>query len=190
MSKGLNSDFLSPDELAQFGVSDAAERNILVHRTAVIVNFDAITFGRHVRIDPFVVVSCKELVLGDYVHIATGAGLFGAARITYGDFSGTSAHCMIYTSTDDYSGKAMTNPTVPNEFLNLETAPVNIGAHCVVGAGSTVLPGAQLGEGASFGAYSLIKGVIPPWQICTGIPARPVKERSRDCLALSRALKP
>jgi len=188
MPDRLNAAFLSPEELAEFGVENAAERNILIHKTAVIVNFEALTLGRNVRIDPFVVISCKDVVLGDYVHIASGCGLFGSARITYGNFSTSSGHCLIYSSSDDYSGDAMTNPTVPAEYLNVESAPVIIGDHCVLGARTTVLPGAHVGEGASIGACSLVKANLTPWTIYAGCPVKPIRERSKACLHMSKGL--
>ena len=40
----LNAGFLSANELDAMGVCDAKNRNILVHSTAVIVNFDDIFF--------------------------------------------------------------------------------------------------------------------------------------------------
>ena len=33
------------------------------------------------------------------------------------DFSGISSRCTIYAESDDYSGKFLTNPTVPDEYL-------------------------------------------------------------------------
>ena len=178
----LNAGFLSANELDAMGVCDAKNRNILVHSTAVIVNFDDIFFGENIRIDPYTVISCKNLVLGNHVHIATGCGLFGRATISMGDFSTISGHGLIYSSSDDYSGKALTNPTVPADFTSVKHAEVVIGRHCVIGARSTLLPGSQLEEGAAVGSSSLVIGTLPQWSISVGIPAKPIKSRTRDCL--------
>ena len=88
--------------------------------------------------------------------------------------------------SDDYTGAYMTNPTVPEQYTKVEQAPVRIGRHVIVGTGSTLLPGAVLGEGVAVGAMSLVKGVAEPWGIYYGIPARRQKERSRELLERCR----
>jgi galactoside O-acetyltransferase len=185
----LNADFLTAEELDAFGVADADARNIRVHSTAVIVNFDGIRFGKNIRIDPYVVISCRELILGDYIHIATGCAFFGKAPITVGDFSGFSAHNLIYSSSDDYSGQFLTNPTVPSEFTNTISSEVVIDRHCLIGAHSTLLPGSELGEGAAVGSAALVTGALPAWTVSVGTPAKPIKPRLRDCLDLEAKLK-
>lgn len=185
----LNAGFLSAKELDVMGIRDAENRNILIHSTAVIVNFDEICFGENIRIDPYAVISCKNLVLGNHVHIATGCGLFGRATISMGDFSGISGHGLIYSSSDDYSGKALTNPTVPTNFTSVKHAEVVIGRHCVIGAHSILLPGSKLDEGAAVGSSSLVIGKLPPWSFSRGIPAKPIKTRHRHCLEHELNLK-
>jgi galactoside O-acetyltransferase len=180
--RSLNAGFLSAERLADFGLLDADKRRILIHSTAVIVNFDAIRFGNNIRVDPFVVLSCNDLVLGNNIHIASGCGLFGVSRIALGDFANLSSKVLVYSSSDDYSGATMTNPTIPSELKCVEHAPVNIGRHCILGARSTILPGSDLGEGAAVGSCSLVKGILPAWTISVGVPAKPIKQRARGCL--------
>ena len=184
----LNAGFLSAGDLDALGVRDAKKRNIRIHSTAVIVNFDNIHFGENIRIDPYVVISCSNLIVGNHVHIATGCGFFGSASITMGDFSGISAHGLIYSTSDDYSGRSLTNPTVPTEFLETIHDDVVIGRHCIIGARATILPGCILGEGAAVGSAALVLGALPPWTISVGIPAKPIKPRARDCLEREVAL--
>mgnify|MGYP001189971231 FL=1 len=184
----LNSGFLSYDTLEKLGVLDAERRNIRIHSTAVIVNFDEIQFGENVRIDAYVVLSCRDLILGNYVHIASGCGFFGTAPIRMGDFSTTSAQVLVYSSTDDYSGKYMTNQTIPSEFTNVQHAAVLIERHCIIGAHSTILPGSALGEGAAVGSAALVNGPLPPWTISVGTPAKPIKSRARNALDIEVAM--
>jgi acetyltransferase-like isoleucine patch superfamily enzyme len=186
--RSLNAGFLTPEELEDFGIENARERNILIHSTAVIVSFDNIRLGSHVRIDPFVVLSCRDLRIGNYVHIATASGIFGDETVTLGDFSGLSANVLIYSSSDDYSGKSMTNPTIPKNLTNVRHAEVKIAKHCIIGAQSTVLPGSILDEGAAVGSGSLVKGRLPPWSISIGSPAKTVKQRQKNCLTMEKEL--
>lgn len=183
-SSRLNADFLTVAQLEKYGIKNAAERQILIHSTAVIVDFNRIRFGRNIRIDPYVVLSCADLRFGNNIHVATGVGIFGAAPVHLGDFVGLSARSLIYSSSDDYSGHALTGPTIPAAYTNVTSSPVSIGRHSILGAGSVVLPGSILHEGAATGVGTLVKGELPPWTISVGTPARVIRQRLQGCLDL------
>jgi len=102
------------------------------------------------------------------------------------DYSGLSQRVNILSSTDDYSGVAMTNPTVPTQFTNVTSAPVTLGLHVIIGAGSVVLPNVDIGGGAAIGAMSLVKKDIPPFEIWAGNPIRKIRNRNRELLALEK----
>jgi len=57
--------------------------------------------------------------IGNYVHIAVFSFLIGHRNISMDDFLGLSSRVSIYSSSDDYSGKFMTNPMVASEFTNV-----------------------------------------------------------------------
>lgn len=65
-----------------------------------------------------------------------------------------------------------------HEFLRDEyrTGPVEIGAGAMIGAGVIVLPGVQLGEGATVAANSLVTRDVPPDTTVAGVPAEPMSE--------------
>ena len=46
-----------------------------------------------------------------------------------------------------------------------------------VGANVTILKGVKIGEGAVVGAGSLIVKEVPPYSVCVGNPAKPIKLR-------------
>lgn len=52
-----------------------------------------------------------------------------------------------------------------------EVARVVIGERCYLGAGTIVLPGAHIGDGAVIGAGSVVRGEIPAGTIAAGVPA-------------------
>lgn len=147
-----------------------------------------IELGDHVRIDDFCVLSAGAggIVLGRHVHVAVFCSLIGAERIELADFAGLSSRVSVYSSSDDYSGHALTNPTVPAEFTRVEHAPVTIGRHAIVGAGSVILPGVTLHEGAAVGALSLVSRACEPFTVYSGVPARRVGPRSRELLAVEQ----
>lgn len=149
-------------------------------------NPGAIRIGDEVRIDDFCVLSAGEggIDIGRNVHIAIYSALIGKGRIMLSDFSNISSRVTIYSSNDDYSGAAMSNPTVPPEYTNVKHAPVVIGRHAIIGSGSIVLPGCRLADGVVVGALSLVKADCDEWSIYAGVPARRIRDRERGLLEL------
>jgi galactoside O-acetyltransferase len=100
------------------------------------------------------------------------------------DFSGLAFGVTIFAQSDDYSGGALTNPTVPMKFRKIMRACVEIGRHAIVGSGSIIFPGVILGEGSSVGACSMVTKSTEPWGVYFGVPAKKIKNRRRDLLGL------
>ncbi len=55
-------------------------------------------------------------------------------------------------------------------------APISIGQGVFLGANTTVLKGAEIGDGAVIGASSVVSGVIAPGVIAAGNPARAIRD--------------
>jgi acetyltransferase-like isoleucine patch superfamily enzyme len=187
----LDKGYFTDQELAQldFGAYGA---DVKISRNCTIIGAKNVHIGSHVRVDDYVVISAASgsLLLGSYIHIAAAAYLGCAGGITMADFSGVSHGAKIYSASDDYSGAALTNPTVPKKYLKVDVAPVVLGRHAIIGAGSIVLPGATLGDGAAVGAMSLIKRgyQCAPWAVYFGTPARKVADRSKALLEAEATL--
>src|SRR5262249_44112039 len=147
-----------------------------------IYDASRIVLGHDVRIDDFCVLS-GPITIGNFVHIAAFCALYGGeAGIEGGDFGNLSSRVTIYAISDDYGGESMTNPLIPEAYKKLEHGRVSLGRHVIVGSGSVLLPGVTVGEGCAIGALSLAKGDLPAWSICAGVPAKPIKERSKGLL--------
>lgn len=180
----MKNDFLSQDELKELGLKSFGE-NVLISRDAKLFSCENISLGNNVRIDAFCILSGK-ITIGNYVHIAAGTYLYaGDAGIEMKDYSCLSSRCAAYAITDDYSGNYMTNSTVDDKYKNIIKGKLTIGKHSVIGTGSTILPGVQIGEGCSFGAMSLINKSTDAWGIYVGIPCKRIKERSKKLLELT-----
>lgn len=164
--------------------------NVQISDRASFYGVGRIKIGSNVRIDDFCVLSAGEggIEIGSYVHIAVGATLIGAGKITLSDFSNISSRVSIYSSNDDYSGASLTNPTVPDKYKNVVHAPVFLGRHAIVGSGAVILPGIQIGKGVAVGALSLVTKDCEDFGIYAGNPAKRIKERKRDLLLLERKL--
>jgi acetyltransferase-like isoleucine patch superfamily enzyme len=162
----------------QLGLASRGQR-VAIDQGARILRPELIHIGNDVRIDAGVVLSASfPIRIGDHVHIAAGAKLFASGGyIELSDFANISADVKLYTSTDDYTGGSLTNPTVPNEFKDVIVGSVRLGKHVIVGAGSVVLPGVSLEFGAAVGALSLVKHDVPEGFVMAGVPARRISTR-------------
>lgn len=162
--------------------------NVKISRKTSIYGTSRISIEDNTRIDDFAILS-GNLTIGQHVHIAAYTGLFaGEAGIDIEDFCGISAHCCVYAASDDYTGQALTNPTIPNEYKMITEKKVVFQRHTLIGAGSIVLPGVTVGEGASFGSMSLITKDALPWTMYVGAPAKELRPREKKLLELEKEL--
>lgn len=180
---------LTEQDLKELGFAEVGV-NVRVDRLALLLNPRHIRIGSNVRIDAFSVLSAGEggIRIGNNVHIAAHGFMSGAATIHLEDFCNISGRVSVYSSNDDYTEGALTGPMVPMDYRKVSTSPVNIGRHVIIGAGSVVLPGVTLSDGASVGALSLVNRDVDAFDIVVGAPARVVGQRSRTLLDRERSL--
>lgn len=175
--------FLSQEELLSIGFKRLG-LGVKISDKAAIYNPDQIEIGDFSRIDDFCVISGK-VKLGRNVHIAVFCNVAGGELgVTLDDFSGLAYGCHVFSQSDDYSGKTLTNPTIPTEYKNENKAPVHLKRHVIVGACSVILPGVTIEEGCSVGAMSLVTKSTEPWFVYFGAPAKRLKARKKDLLEL------
>ena len=181
--------YLLSAEVASLGLR-AVGTDVQIHSTCVMVGLENISIGDHVRIDAFssLIAGNGRIAIGSHVHIAGYVFMSGSEGIELSDFVGISRGAGIYTSNDDYTGAALTGPTIPGEFLKLDAGPVRLGRHVVIGSASIILPGVTIAEGSTVGALSLVKTDLDAWGIYAGVPARRLRDRSRALLALEEQL--
>jgi galactoside O-acetyltransferase len=179
--------FYSSVELLEIGLAFVG-KDVLLSRKTSIYNPGKITIGDFSRIDDFCVLSAGSggIEIGRNVHIAVYTSLIGQGKIQIENFANLSSRVAVYSSNDDYSGEYLTNPTVDCEFTNVNHAPVFIGKHAIIGAGSVILPGVTIGEGVSVGSLSLVNRNCEPFKIYVGVPAKTIKDRSRKLLDLEK----
>lgn len=176
--------YYETSELRKFGFKYVGE-NVRISKSCTIIGVENIELGNNVRVDPYVsliVGDSGALKIGSFVHIAGYCALYANHGIFLDDFCGLSSAVRIYSSSDDYSGAFLTNPTVPRQFLGVRFGAVSLYSHVIVGSGSVILPGVCVGEGAAIGALSLVKGDIDAWTINAGNPCRRIKPRSKELL--------
>lgn len=191
MNDHFNPGYYEEKQLKEFGIKSVG-KNVLVAKNCTIVGLENITIGDNVRIDGFsTIIAAGDgfFDIGSYVHIGGYSAIFAGAGVTMHDFSGLSQSVKIYTKSDDYSGKFMTNPTVPEHLTGVVSGPVMIERHAIVGSQSIIMPGVNLAEGTAVGANSLIMKNTEEWSIYFGSPAKKIKNRKRNPLELEKELK-
>lgn len=179
---------LNAEQLEAIGFQSIG-RNVRISDKVSIYGASGISIGDNVRIDDFCVISAGAgmIEIGSHIHIAIYSSLVGAGAITLGDFCNISSRVSIYSSSDDYSGQYMTSPVVGEPFTGVDTSPVRLDKHVIVGAGTVILPGAELEQGVAIGALSLVNARCEEFGIYAGVPARRINERARDFLQMEPA---
>ena len=100
--------FLTREQVMNIGFKSVGE-NVLISDKAVFYRPERIQIGNNVRIDDFCVLA-NNIVLRNNVFAGLYTCLFGPnSLIEMSDFSTLAYRCMVFTSSDDYSGLAMTN---------------------------------------------------------------------------------
>ena len=175
--------FLTNSELNSIGFKHIG-KNVKIGSFVSIHRPEEISIGNNSRIDDFSALS-GNVIIGNNVHIAVHCSLVASSEaLVMRDFSGLAFGCKLFTSSDDYSGKSLTNPTIPGRYKSVTNGRITIGRHAIVGTNSVVFPGVEIAEGCAIGALTLVTKSTIPWGIYVGNPARRIKERSRDLLVL------
>jgi galactoside O-acetyltransferase len=180
--------FYTDKELLQLGLGKVGN-NVKLSKKASIYNPENIILGDNVRIDDFCILSAGggKITLGNHIHIACFCALYAQEQIVMEDFSGLSSRVVIYTYSDDYSGRSLTNPTIPEYFcLHPIKGAVILKKHVIIGTNSTILPNVTIGIGSAIGAHSLVTKNLAEWGIYFGIPVKKIKERKQDLLELEK----
>ncbi|WP_206080352.1 acyltransferase [Pacificoceanicola onchidii] len=184
MENPFDAGYYHSEELRTFGFAEVGD-DVMIARNCTIIGLPNISIGHNVRIDGGTTIAAARgrCSIGSFIHIGGGCHLACVSDVTLEDFTGLSQGVKLYSASDDYSGRSLTNPTIPPEFQTIHSAPIRLGRHVIIGSGSVILPGVHIGEGSSVGALSLVGKSLDPWGIYSGIPVRRVKDRRKDLLA-------
>jgi galactoside O-acetyltransferase len=163
-------------------------KNVRVDKSCALFGAERIHLGSNVRIDCQTLLSAGEkgIVIGDNVHIAVWAGLFGASgAIAIESFCGISVRATLFTGTDDFAMGFLTNPTIPAKYRRVKNGDVVLRKHALVGCGAVVMP-VTLGVAAAVGALSFVNKDVGEFEIVSGRPAVKVGMRHPRILDLER----
>jgi acetyltransferase-like isoleucine patch superfamily enzyme len=96
--------------------------------------------------------------------------------IFFEDHSGPSRHVIIICH-DDVAAKADREDGAVPQFGSRHgfVAPVRLKRYSGIGAGSILLPGVTVHEGAMIGAGAVVTKDVPPYSLAVGVPAKVVR---------------
>jgi acetyltransferase-like isoleucine patch superfamily enzyme len=69
---------------------------------------------------------------------------------------------------------------IDDPYLATRYAPIDIGDRVFVGSRAIIFAGVTLGEGCVVGAGAVVTKDVAPYTVVAGVPARPIRTRSRD----------
>lgn len=124
--------------------------------------------GRGVHVYP----SCRiwapwNLEMGAHSCLSHHVDCYCVAKISIGAHATVSQYSYLCAASHDESDPGM----------KLVSARIAVGDQAWVCADVFLAPGVRVGEGTVVGARSSVFKDLPPWQICCGSPARPVRKR-------------
>ncbi len=131
----------------------------------IIIGNDININSRNVQTD---LVTGPEGVLeiGDEVSINFGVSIVANKKIQIGNRIRIGPYTMIYDSNQHVHGQ---------RFKRAEGAPVVIEDDVWLASRVMVLKGSRIGRGSIIAAGSVVSGIVPPYVVAGGVPARVIK---------------
>lgn len=124
--------------------------------------------GKKVLIRPSARVTYPwKVSIGDRAWIGDNAVLYSLGEITIGADSVISQKCYVCAGGHDY--------TKPG--FDIYADKIEIGDCVWIASDVFVAPGVKVGDGAVVGARSSVFASLPPYTVCYGNPAKPVRKR-------------
>lgn len=112
----------------------------------------------------------KGLELADNVAVGWFVDLDARGGIYVDHDTNISSHTIFITGSHDID-----DPKFTASFK-----PINIGHHCWIGTGATVLQGVTIGDGAVVAAGAVVTKSIPPFEVWGGVPAKFIRKRNPE----------
>ncbi len=136
-------------------------------RNSLLRMFGA-TIGHSVRIRPSVIVEQPwNLAIGDNSSIGDRAIIYCLGKVSLGSNVSLSQMVHLCAGTHDYT----------KSDLPLLRPPIVIEDEVWLAADVFVAPSVRIGRGTVVGARSSVFKDLPPWKVCAGTPAKPIKDR-------------
>ncbi len=126
--------------------------------------------GRNVVITPpFWCDYGYNITVGDYFYSNHNLIITDGTKVSFGDNVFIAPNCCFTTA------EHAIDPELRKAGIEI-AKPIKVGNNVWIGAGSTVLAGAEIGDNTVIGAGSVVKGSIPENVVAVGVPCRVMRE--------------
>lgn len=133
----------------------------------------SVFIGSHSALfDDVIISGVGEVHIGDRSTIGHNSVLVSRERIQIGDDCMLAAFCYVLDVDHEFA-----NPEQAIAQQGLRIKPVIVGNDVWVGAGSFILRGVTIGDGAVVAANSVVTEDVPPYTVVAGCPAKVIKKR-------------
>ena len=112
----------------------------------------------------------QGLTVGDYTTIGNDGFFDAREKISIGSSVNIAAEVRIYTREHN----------IDDPFFAEKGGPVVIEDYAYIGTRVTILPGVTIGKGAVVASGAVVSKNVDPFMLVGGVPAKPIRERSRD----------
>jgi len=166
---------------------ESADAPIRIHPTAQVsaladlessARGTRIVVGADSRIDSFVKIKpaggSGDVLIGERSYLNSGCVLYSGNGITIGNDVLIAANCTLAAVNHAFQDR---NQLIREQGFGPSRGGLVIEDDVWIGANCVLLDGAVLRRGCVVGAGSLVRGELPAYSICRGIPAVPVDER-------------
>ncbi len=166
-------------------------KNVRIWQLAKICNPQWAEIDDNTWIFDFVFIDARNsLKIGKYCCITWHCVLEGGANIRIGDRVFIGPGSKLLSSTYDFNG-LYTSQILPEGAFNIRYGDITLENDSYIGAGTVVMPGVTIGEGALVGANAFVNKDLDPWGIYVGAPVKKIGDRRKptpECEALIRDL--
>ena len=151
-------------------------RDLILEGPIDITTPENICLGHHVRLGKDVYLGAwpkGELVVGNQSYIGRWTIVLAHQSVNIGNDCRIAPGCHI---TDVNHG---IEPGILIREQPLVSKAVKIGDDVWIGAGSSILPGITIGNGAVVGARAVVTHDVPPNAVVLGVPAKIIRYRTQ-----------
>lgn len=155
-------------------------KDSIIGNTVRIRRPELFVIGRNSIVDDFAYLSCR-IEIGSFSHIGAHSCMIGGAKtgVKIGNFVNIAPGCSIAAGQNNYYGGGLCGPAIPEGYGSKPIlGAVEIGDHCLIGFGVSILAGVYLPEGVAVGAHSLLKPMnYKPWTVYAGVTCKEIGKR-------------
>lgn len=135
-----------------------------IHQPTTIISEENLELHETSRIDSFCLINAQGgVTIEEQSVIHAGSHIVGSDSFQMGSRSAITYNCVMLTSTADLRYPAST--AVPKSERQSISGAITLEKEIFVGAGSVIMPGVTLHEGAVVAANSFITEDVPEWTI-------------------------